>query len=350
MRKRRIIGRLVAAIAAGGLLAACAAKAPEGVEVLRYASPYSPGHPFSRADIAWMKHVEQASGGRLKVQPFWGGSLISSDQSVVELRHGVADVALITPIYMRGGMHAVKTQSGFYSGARSFEDQVAVYRCLSQAFPVFGQELEGVRVLAVQGGSLPHVLTRERPVRSLDDLRGMRLRAPTELVPVLQELGVDVVTMPMGEVYSALSKGVIDGVVAPSDTLRALHFNEVARYMTLLQVPRGGYPGRAISEQRWRTLAPELQAVLVRSTPVWEAAMAREIRKAEAAGAAFGRSHGVAFIELPAAEQARFDAIYNAAAAAEARKLDRRGLPGTAIYRHARSLLAPGAARSHCHA
>ena len=38
--------------------------------------------------------------------------------------------------------------------------------------------------------------------------------------------------MPMGEVYSALAKGVIDGVVAPADTLRSLHFAEVAHYFT----------------------------------------------------------------------------------------------------------------------
>ena len=69
-----------------------------GVYVLRYASNYPPTHPFSRADITWMRAVEKASNGRIRIQPFWGGSLISSDNSVIELRHGVADIALITPI------------------------------------------------------------------------------------------------------------------------------------------------------------------------------------------------------------------------------------------------------------
>ncbi len=335
--KKAVARRFIAFVAAALALAASSADAQD-VTVLRYASPYSPAHPFSRADLAWMKHVEQVSAGRIKIQPFWGGTLISGDHSVVELRHGVADVALITPIYMRGGMQAVKTQSGFYAGIQKIEGQIAVYRCLAQTFPVFGDELAGVRVLAVQGGSLPHVVTRSKPVRALDDLKGLRLRAPVELVPVLRKLGVDVVTMPMGEVYSAMSKGVIDGVVAPSDTLKALHFNEVARYMTLLNVPRGGYAGRAISETSWRKLPADLQDVLFQSTPFWEQAMTREIRQAESAGAEFGEAHGISFIPFPSADQARFDEIYDTTAEEQARALAQDGIDGLAIYRKARAL------------
>lgn len=332
--------RLLLSLLALLFIAACAPKAEPGVEVLRYASPYSPTHPFSRADLAWMAHVEQASGGRLKVQPFWGGALISSDQSVIELRHGVADVALITPIYMRAGMKLMKTQAGFYAGVRSIEDQVEVYRCLEGAFPTFAEEMAGVRVLAVQGGNLPHVLTRDRPVRRLEDLRGLRLRAPSELVPVLRTLGVDVVTMPMGEVYSAISKGIIDGVVAPADTIKSLHFDEVTKHMSLLSVARGAYPARAISEQRWRELPPDLQQVLANSVAVWEAALAREIAKADAGGFAYAREKGVQLIPIPPADQQRFDALYDAMALEHARQLD--GVDGEAVYRRARKVVAQG--------
>ena len=341
--------KLIGLAAALLLLAACApAKPAAGVEVLRYASPYSPNHPFSRADIAWMKHVEKASGGRLKIQPFWGGALISSDQSVIELRHGVADIALITPIYMRSGMHVMKTQAGFYGGVTTIGDQVAVYRCMERAFPVFDQEMAGVHVLAVQGGNLPNVLTRDRPVRSLADLRGLRLRAPGELTPVLQSLGVDVVTMPMGEVYSAISKGVVDGVVAPADAVKSLHFNEVAHHLSLLQVARGAYPGRAMSDARWNALSPDLRQILSDATPVWEAALAREVGKAEAEGMAMARREGMSIVPVDPAEQARFDAAYDAEALKNARRLSEYGLRGEAIYRKARAVIAKGAPVKAC--
>jgi TRAP-type transport system periplasmic protein len=337
------------ALALGLVLSACGSSPPApGVTVLTYASPYSPTHPFSRADREWIAHVEKASAGRLKIKPFWGGSLISSDQSVIELRHGVADIALVTPIYMRAGMHAMKTQAGFYTGVKTIDHQVAVYRCIDRQFPVFGEEMAGVRVLAVQGGNLPNVLTRDRPVTSLADLRGLRLRAPSELVPVLRGLGVDVVTMPMGEVYSAISKGIIDGVVAPADTLKSLHFNEVADQMSQLSISRGAYPARAISETSWRRTAPELQWLLEASIPVWEAALRRQIEKAEAEGIDFGRANGVKFNRFPAAEQARFDAIYDGAAAENARRLIRYGAPGPAIYRAARAASRSPQAAAAC--
>ncbi|WP_206066038.1 CoA transferase [Novosphingobium sp. ERN07] len=80
-----------------------------------------------------MAFVENQSGGRLKIKPVWSGALLSSDMSMEELRHGVADIRLVTPIYMRGATH---------------------------------------------------------PVKSLDDIKGLRIRAPTELLSVLDSLGV----------------------------------------------------------------------------------------------------------------------------------------------------------------
>ncbi len=64
------------------------------------------------------------------------------------------------------------------------------------------------------------------------------------------QLGADPVNMPMGEVYSALAKGVIDGVVAPADTIKSLHFAEVARHFTTIRFSRGAYPARAMSDAR----------------------------------------------------------------------------------------------------
>ena len=208
------------------------AAAKENIKILTYASPYSPNHPFSRADKTWIQWVEENSGGSLKIKAYWSGALISSEQSLLEIRHSVADIGLITPIYERGGAHLLRVQTGFYGGAETYEQQVAVYRCLAEASPQYARELEGLKILAVQGGILPGILTRNRPVRSLEDLKGMRIRVPTELLRVLQDLGADAVSMPMRDVYSALAKGVLDGVVAPADTLKSLHFGEVTSYFT----------------------------------------------------------------------------------------------------------------------
>ena len=320
------------------LLAGACARAPQpGVTELVYASPYSPSHPFSRADHAWMKFIEQRSAGKIHIRPIWSGSLLSSDQSMEELRHGLADIGLVTPIYARGGAHLIRVQSGFYSGARAPRSQVALYRCITQASPEYDKELQGLQVLAVQGGILPGIVTRTRPVRSLADLKGLRLRAPSELLSVLRELGADPVNMPMGEVYSALAKGVLDGVIAPPDTFGSLHFAEVAHYFTALQVPRGAYPARVMSSRRWQNLTPEARRVLLEGVPVWEAALAHENEQAGALGLATARAAHVTVIAMPAADQARFDALYLRDAERNAKALGRYGIDGTAVFRAARA-------------
>lgn len=325
------------------LIAACQAPPPAGVRVLTYASPYSPSHPFSRADATWMKFVEARSGGRLHIKPYWSGALLSSDQTLVEIRHGVADIGLITPIYARGGAHLVRTQAGFYGGVHSIPEQIAVYKCLETRFPEIGHEMSGLHILAVQGGNFPGVVTRERPVANLNDFKGLRLRVPTELTAVLKKLGADPVDMPMGEVYSAMAKGVVDGVVAPTDTLKSLHFGEIAKYYSTLHVSRGAYPARAMSAKTWASLPSDLQTVLTEGQTVWEEAMASELTKAAASGADYGHKSGIRFVDFDPADQKRFDALYNQTSLEDAGRLKALGIDGEPVFRQAQAIIAGGA-------
>jgi TRAP-type C4-dicarboxylate transport system substrate-binding protein len=329
------------------LLAACQ-KTPQSGEILTYATPYPPGHPFSRADITWIKWVEQQSHGRLRIRPYWSGALLSSDMSMAEIRHGVSDVGLITPIYTRGGAHLLRVQSGFYGGVRTIGDQVRIYDCLQARFPEIGRELDGLVILAVQGGNFPGVLTRGRPIRSLDDFKGLRLRAPTENNDVLKALGTDPVNMPMGEVYSALAKGIIDGVVAPADTIKSLHFNEVAGSFSSIRFSRGAYPARAISDKAFRRLPPDLQNLLLASRRIWEEALETELLKAEAAGIAFGQEKGIRVATMPAVQQARFDALYNRFALAQARDLATLDIDAVPVFEEAQRLVTNPASAARC--
>lgn len=325
-------------LAAIGCVAACRGDGDgDGVTELVYATPYSPAHPFSRADLRWMRFVEKESGGTLRIRPSWSGALLSSEHSMVELRHGVADIGLITPIYVKGGAHLIRIQSGFYAGVETIREQVALYRCMAAHDPQFQHELDGLQVLAVQGGSLPGIITRDRRLVSLQDLRGMRIRVPTELLPVMRDLGADPVNMPMGEVYSALAKGVIDGVVAPPDTFKSLHLAEVAHHYAQLGIPRGAYPARAMGQRRWLSLTPAQRAVLTAGIAVWEEALADENERALEAGRELAKEKGVVVTQIGAADQLRFDAMYRKEAGRNAALLSRYGIQGGPALARAQS-------------
>ena len=331
--------RLLSLLVLATVLCGCAQRESAGEYTLTYASPYPPSHPFSRADIQWMKFVEDRSAGRLHIKPFWGGTLLSSDQSVIEIRHGVADIGLITPIYMRGGVHASRAQAGFYGGVQTIEDQIAIFKCLERSFPVFSQELHGLHVLALQGGNFPGVLTKSRPIRSLADLRGLRLRTQSESMDVLRQLGADPVDMPMGEVYSALAKGVIDGVVAPADALRSMHLAEVGTYFTQLRFSRGSYPARAMSDKAWQRLPADLQAILLQSREYWERVMTQQIEAAQQLGYDFAAQRKVEIISVTNEEQRHFDEVAGQSARHRAQSLRAYGVDGEAILDEAQQLI-----------
>lgn len=319
------------------LLAACARPADPDVTELTYASPYTPGHPFSKADQEWMAFIEKRSNGRIRIKPVWSGALLSSDMSMEELRHGVADIGLITPIYVRGGTHLLRIQTGFYQGADSVESQVALYDCIVRANPQVAKELAGLKVLAVQGGTLPGLITTNRQVRNLADMKGLRIRAPTELLSVLDSLGADPVNMPMGEVYSAMAKGVIDGVIAPEDTFKSLHFAEISKHFYQIAVPRGAYPARAMSERRWNALSEVDRQILTEGIAVWEAALARQVRAAVEKGKAEAVAAKISISPASARDQHRFDATYLRDSEANARALATFGIDGEAAFRSARA-------------
>ncbi len=130
----------------------------------------------------------------------------------------------------------------------TFAQQTALWRCMAAADPQFQRELHELKVLAVQGGNLPGIVTRDRAIRTLDDLRGLRLRAPSELLARAQDLGADPIDMPMGEVYSALAEGRARRRGRTPDTLKSLHFAEVANHFNTIKIPRGAYAARAMGE------------------------------------------------------------------------------------------------------
>jgi TRAP-type C4-dicarboxylate transport system substrate-binding protein len=139
-----------------------------------------------------------------------------------------------------------------------------------------------------------------------------------------------------------MAKGVIDGVVAPADTIRSLHFSEVGRYFTGIHFPRGAYPARAIAAARFNALPADIQQLLLGSRRFWEQDLSRRLAEADQVGARFGRENGMTFSRLPADEQARFDALYRRFAHDQARALARFDIDGAPILAAAQVAIASG--------
>ena len=331
--------KTMTAVAAVAILAGGAALAAD-IE-LTYASPYTPTHPYGEADLAWIERIEQASGGRVEITPFWGGSLIGSREGADELAAGVADMAYIAPIYARSGYDMTRLTPSFFYGYSDALQVLDVYMDLWEQFPQFEAEMAGVKVLGFNVGTPMHLMLRNGPFNQTSDLAGLRIRSAVDYVGALAAFGAEGVTMPMTDTYPSLQSGILDGVIAPYEALRSLSFAEVIRYYSELPHSRGAYPSRAMNIDTWNALPQDIQQIFLDNVMFITRATYDMAQRSEDAGRAHGVQLGVQFNQVAPEVVAEYAAAFEEPARQTAARLDGMGLPGTEVLARVRAALNP---------
>jgi len=121
---------------------------------------------------------------------------------------------------------------------------------------------KGFRVLSIWDSGMRQIWTKDKPINKLEDLRGMKIRVPSGKIWVnaFKALGVNPTPMALGEVYSGLQQGTIDGMEQPIAYTYADKFYEVLKYM--VEVDYQVSPGYLIvSDRWWKSLSPAGQKV-----------------------------------------------------------------------------------------
>ena len=162
----------------------------------------------------WCEKIAQDSGNRLKCQIYPSMQLGGTPPQLFEqARDGVADVVWTLPGYTAGRFPSVEA----FELPFMMQSPEATSKALWDYVQMHGaSEFKDVKPLAfhVHGDGVFHMTAK--PVKTMADLRGLKLRAPTRLTnKFIAMLGATPVSMPVPQVGDALSKGVIDGAVVP---------------------------------------------------------------------------------------------------------------------------------------
>lgn len=304
---------------------------------LTYSSPNPATHPYSQADQEWIARIEEQTDGRVSITPYWARSLITSREGVDELEAGIADMAYITPIYATAGFELLRKTPAFFYGYDDPDKILDVFLSLADKYPELQAEMESVHVLGYNVGTPLHLLLREGPVETMEDMKGLRIRSANDYIGPLAAMGAEGVAMPMTETYPALQRGVVDGVIANYETLISLSFAEVVNYYTEIPHSRGAYPSRAMNMEVWNSLPEDIQQVF-NDNVMWLTTRNTEIAmETEAKGYEYGKEMGIEF-NTPSDEMIAEYVSYMAPNAEQvAEELDAMGLPGSEILADVRA-------------
>jgi TRAP-type C4-dicarboxylate transport system substrate-binding protein len=311
---------------------------PEVIE-LTYATMLGPTHMTSLATIDWIAKIEEETNGQVHITPYWGGTLVNPRDSVTDMLHGVADIGFIFPQYGPGGGFEVHSAIavGYYLSP-GFEASWKAYVELCEEFPELNAEFAEFKTMCYIAGGTEQLHSIE-PVRTVDDLAGLTIKATDNFIPVLAKLGGEGVSIPMSEAFTSLEKSLIAGVHTFCEGLKSSNLAEVCPYTTLYNVGRETYPGQVMNMDTWTNLPADIQQVFEDNVDWYTQRTIDYSLVAEQEGIDLADTMDHEWFEFSADDQSAFYATFEQVIAEKAADLDAKGYHGTEIFAALKSLL-----------
>ncbi len=304
------------------------------LKLAHFMSPKHPMHRFLMAPMA--KDLAAATNGKLTIRIYPAGALGKGPKAQFKrAATGVADITF--------GLHGYTSNQfprslmielpGISNGpVQATKMMWAVYD------PYLKPEYTKVVPLVLWANDKAVLITRNKPVRTLADIKGMKIRVPSKLAAkLIKAWGGTPVPMPVPKVYNALNTGIVDGVFIGASGIRSFKLNEAGNYVTtgLPATVAGFY--LIMNKKSYDALTPAERTALAKVS-----GRARSLKAAAAyarAGAGglklFAKTKKV--IVLSAAEAAKFKAVADKVVASTIAGLEKKGIPARAIYKAMRA-------------
>lgn len=146
---------------------------------------------------------------------------------------GEADIALSVFGYSPGRFPLMTIMEMPFL-TESSEHASEILMNLYEEFPEMQEELSDTHPIFLYAGEPAQLVSKDIKINSPEDMRGLRVRSPSPIGnEILEALGATPISMPMGDVYESLERGVIDAAMVPYETLYAYSLFEVIDYITV---------------------------------------------------------------------------------------------------------------------
>jgi len=214
------------------------------------------------AEMIFIEELEKASGGKIKVKPFWAESLLNLGEMLKGVADGVTDMGQVNIAYYPKQM---PINSGFLlldQGPVGYMAKMRVYKKIYKEIPGINAELEkNKQKIVYMYASTPVIMAFNKPVKKLSEIKGLKVRTPSRYAMfVLKALGAEPVNLPWGDVYMAVQTNSIQGVMNNMDNVHRQKLYEAAPHLLMMDKLWTSIPFLiTINEKKWESLPKELK-------------------------------------------------------------------------------------------
>lgn len=227
---------------------------------LRLAHFFPATHPAETVLVQGLaKALDEATGGRVKIVSYPGQTLLAGPEIYDGVVTGIADIGLSVFAYNRGRFPLLEVFD--LPGITYKNSKVASQVAWEGIKTLAPQEVADTKLLMVLATG-PGDLFTKAPVRTLEDLKGLEVRATGLSAKTLAALGAIPVAMPQSDAYEALSRGLVKGNLAPVEVLQGWKHAEVTDYLTLTPFLYNAVFFVTMNQGVWQGLPADLQAII----------------------------------------------------------------------------------------
>ncbi|MDK2794595.1 MAG: hypothetical protein PWP75_1224, partial [Caldanaerobacter sp.] len=269
MRKRSMVWRWAVVLAAvliavGMVTNIAAAKGPIVVKFAHNGNT-NPEDPQNVACYKFKEMVEKRSNGEIKVEIYPAAQLGDARTIVEGVQMGTIEMGDVE----NGPMGRFVPEAMLWDLPFIFRDINHAHKVLDGDIGKYVQKKYldvGIRHLAYNDGGFRYFTNNVRPIRKMEDLKGLKIRVMESkvMIDTINAFGASAVPMPFGELYTALQQGVVDGQENPMNLIYSQRFYEVQKYLSLSG--HFYYPRQYIaSEMWWNTLSDDHKKIIAES-------------------------------------------------------------------------------------
>ena len=318
---------LVLIVIALPFMSACAKPAPPIKPIeLSYSHFYPAAYGQALLIEDWAEEIERRTEGRVKITVYPGGTLTPAPECYEGVVKGTSDIGHTCLAYTRGRfplMEVIDLPGYPFNAMVTVRVADDFYREFKPA------ELADTHVLYLYAHIPGVIFTANKPVRTLEDIKGMRIRSTGLSAKIIEALGAVPVAMPKGEQYDALLKGVVDGTTGAPNELKGWKVAEVAKYCTI--VSDAGYVTAfwvGMNLDKWNTLPKDIQKIFTEVSEEWVLRTGERWNEMEIEGYELGKELGHVFIYPSPEECARWVDAVKPLADKYVADMEAKGLPG----------------------